>query len=109
MTPTPLQRAMLTTMALALPSPLFAADRVDFRKQVLPILSDRCFACHGPDAKHRKGDLRLDVKADLLNMVTTGNPDESELIRRIETHDESEVMPPAKLKKPLTPEQIKSL
>src|SRR5215207_6936304 len=87
----------------------FAGDRVDFRREVLPILSDRCFACHGPDAKHRKGDLRLDDKAELFKMVEAGKPDESELIRRLETDDHAEVMPPAKLNKPLTKDQIATL
>jgi mono/diheme cytochrome c family protein len=102
-------RASTIVCAVALSSTASAADRVDFRRQVLPILSDRCFACHGPDAGHRKGDLRLDVKAELFKMVEAGKPDESELIRRLVTDDHSEVMPPAKFNKPLTKDQIATL
>ena len=56
---------LLMTVALACASRLTAAD-VDFARDVLPILSDNCFACHGPDAKARKADLRLDTKEDAL-------------------------------------------
>jgi mono/diheme cytochrome c family protein len=65
-----------------------AADRIDFGKQVVPILLQRCIECHGP--KQQKGDLRLDSKAALFPegdeaawSVVAGKPDESELIRRI--------------------------
>jgi hypothetical protein len=83
-----------------------AGERIDFRREVLPILTDRCFACHGPDAKHRKGDLRLDDKTGLMSMIEAGDPDASALIGRVESKDDSEVMPPAKLKKPLTGKEI---
>jgi len=96
---------LLLTCSAAAP----AADRLDFRRQVLPILADRCFACHGPDAKNRKADLRLDEKSGLMKMVKAHDPAESELIQRIGSKDADEVMPPARIKKPLTEKEIATL
>src|SRR5262245_54772022 len=72
------------------------ARKVDFARDVRPILADTCFACHGPDEKTRKADLRLDTKDGLLGggSVVPGKPDKSELISRIATHDATELMPP---------------
>jgi mono/diheme cytochrome c family protein len=93
-----------------------AESTVKFSRDVRPILGSKCFKCHGPDEAERQGGLRLDVresaiaKADSeLSAIVPGKPEESELIRRIESHDESEVMPPPDEKKPLTPEQIATL
>src|SRR5262245_22245060 len=94
-------------IAAVLPaSCVVAADRLEFRRDVLPILSDRCFACHGPDGKNRKADLRLDQKSGLMKRVKAGDPSASELIERIESKDAESVMPPAKLKKPLSAKEI---
>jgi mono/diheme cytochrome c family protein len=105
---------LLTTAALGLASRLTAADPpVDFSRDVLPVLSDHCFACHGPDAKARKADLRLDTKDDALRtespVIVPGKSGASELIRRLTVEDESELMPPPRFKKPLTPQQIDTL
>ncbi len=81
-------------------------DKVRFNAHIRPILSNQCFACHGPDEKHRDADLRLDTRegalADLggYAAVVPGKPDDSELIKRIISHDPDEVMPPPKSKKP---------
>lgn len=83
-------------------------SEINFNRDVRPILSDRCFQCHGPDEAARKADLRLDdetaIKADRDGgvIVKPGDPAGSELIRRITSSDESEVMPPHELNKPLT-------
>ncbi len=97
---------------LALSSSVFGADKVRFNRDVRPILSDTCFHCHGPDEKERKGDLRLDVRAEALKpaksgalAIVPGKPDESEIINRIVSKDTDEVMPPRKLHKDLTAEQ----
>ena len=87
-----------------------AADRVDFGRQVRPILSQYCFQCHGPDAKARQADLRLDVPAGLFSnpaakIVVRGKPAESQLIQRIMTADSTERMPPRETKMKLTLEQ----
>ncbi|MEP6917596.1 MAG: DUF1549 domain-containing protein, partial [Acidobacteriota bacterium] len=78
--------------------------RIDFSYQIRPILSDRCFRCHGPDAGKRKAKLRLDTRDGMLRKVTEAgkgwavvkprDPDRSELIRRIFTSNEDDRMPP---------------
>lgn len=90
--------------------------KIDFNRQIKPILSDHCYACHGPDEKTRKADLRLDTKDGLFNkldddsyVVKPNKPDESLLIERINSSERDKVMPPAKHNKPLKPEQKKLL
>ena len=82
--------------------------KVDFNRDIRPILSDNCFACHGPDAKKRKADLRLDVRDAELNTLVASDKSggDSELIKRLVTDDDSERMPPPKFKKALTVQQI---
>jgi hypothetical protein len=97
---------------LVLTTPLRAADpRPDFARDVLPILSDKCFQCHGPDEKARKADLRLDRKEDALQppMIVPGKAAESEVYKRIVTTEARELMPPAKSNKKLTPAEIATL
>src|SRR5947199_1903551 len=87
-------------------------EPVDFNRDVRPILSRHCFKCHGPDEKARKAKLRLDVR-DVATAETKsghrpivpGKPDDSELVRRISSTDETEVMPPPATKNPLSPAQ----
>ncbi len=86
---------------------------IDFNKQIRPILSENCFACHGPDEKQRKAKLRLDTKEGALGKlrhggfaIVPGKPDESAMITRISSHDPNEIMPPPKSRKSLKPEQI---
>jgi len=90
-----------------------AGGPVVFSRDVLPILSDSCFQCHGPDAKEgRKGDLRLDDEADAKRerdghrVITSGNPDASELVQRLLSTDPDEQMPPPELGRPLSTTQI---
>jgi hypothetical protein len=86
--------------------------KVDFSRDISPILANNCLLCHGPDAKGRKGDLRLDVREGALlahegkAAIVPGKPDQSELIRRVTTTDREEVMPPTKSGKKLTKDQI---
>src|SRR3954464_15923347 len=95
---------------LVAPAAVRAAD-IDFNRDVRPILSDKCFACHGPDEKHRKAKLRLDVEEDAkaAGAVVPGKPAESPLIERITTKEADELMPPAKSGKTLTPAEIETL
>ena len=91
-------------------------ETVRFSRDILPILSDKCFHCHGPDAGSRKADLRLDEEAGLtreaesgLALIAPGDPGKSELIYRITTDDENEVMPPPDYAKQLTAEEKSTL
>jgi len=78
-------------------------DVVDFNFHIRPILSDRCFKCHGPDGNHRKADLRLDTEAGLYqalkdnpdaHVIVNGKSRESEMYRRLISDDTAQVMPP---------------
>jgi len=90
-----------------------AQDEIDFSRDILPILSDNCFTCHGPDAATREGGFRLDVKASVFeegdsgqHPIVAGDPDASEILTRLRTDDEFDVMPPPEQKKRPTLEQI---
>jgi hypothetical protein len=109
---------MLSLSHLALLVPLVVlgegpvrTGKIDFNRDVRPILSDNCFACHGLDAKSRKGDLRLDVRAEAVKTeaIVPGKAEASELVRRLLTDEPRKVMPPPKTKKKLTPAQIATL
>jgi hypothetical protein len=83
----------------------------DFRFEIRPILAKNCFVCHGPDEGHREADLRLDVRdvAVEFGSIVPGAPDESELVRRIESEDTSERMPPAETGRTLTKDEIEKI
>ena len=84
------------------------AGKLDFNRDIRPILSDKCFKCHGPDAKNQKSKLRLDSfenatkNYDGLLALVPGKLKESEIHWRIRSDDASEVMPPPNAKLPLT-------
>ena len=92
-----------------------ADDKVTFNRDIRPILSDQCFACHGFDAHERKADLRLDTPegafADLggYRAFVPGKPEESEAWIRIISTDEDEVMPPSDFHKSLNKKQKETL
>jgi hypothetical protein len=95
---------------LLFPVTVLAAERpVDFNRDMRPILSDKCFACHGPDEKQRQGKLRLDVEKEARRVLTGEKPGESELVARITSKDDSERMPPKKTNKPLTKAEVDTL
>ena len=88
---------------------------VDYNLDIRPILSNNCYACHGPDEKSRQAGLRLDTKTGAFSepsgypIITPGKPEESELYNRIISEDENYQMPPADFNKTLTPEQIEKI
>ena len=89
-------------------SPSVQADEpIQYNRDIRPILSENCFACHGPDSAARKADLRLDRRDDAIaaEAIVPGKVEESELVRRLHLDDPKEGMPPKATNKILTPEQ----
>ena len=85
------------------------ATTVDYNRQIKPLLSNHCFKCHGPDAEQRKAGFRLDVRESALaaaesgeRPIVAGQPAKSELVRRINSSDPDERMPPPSENKPLS-------
>ncbi|MBI5773610.1 MAG: DUF1549 domain-containing protein, partial [Verrucomicrobia bacterium] len=108
-------RILPTLAALMLAASTFA-DRaradVKFNRDIRPIMSDTCFHCHGPDAKARKGGFRIDLRAEALKPaksgevpIVPGKPEQSEIIKRLFTKDEDDLMPPGEAHKELTAKQ----
>lgn len=90
--------------------------KVQYNRDVRPILSENCYQCHGPDRNHRKAGLRLDVKEDAFKKldlgeaaIVAGDLEKSLLIARIVTADEDDHMPPEKSGKKLTAAQVETL
>jgi hypothetical protein len=86
---------------------LSPAAPVSFARDVRPILSDKCFKCHGPDAQNRAADLRLDVGDEAEHVLADG--EDSELIYRITSDDRADMMPPPSSKLSLTAREIEIL
>ncbi len=93
-------------------APTSAKSSIDFNRDVRPILSDKCYSCHGPDEEHREADLRLDVAEEAVadrdgtQAILPGDALQSEVWLRITSEDPDELMPPADSHKSLTPEEI---
>lgn len=89
--------------------------RVDFQREIRPILAERCYRCHGPDEARRKGDLRLDTRDGATHdlggrrAVDVAQPDDSELLLRVTTVDDTLRMPPPDAGASLTPREVKLL
>src|SRR3989440_10693529 len=90
-----------------------AGPEIDFNRQIRPIFSENCFACHGPDKNKRKAGFRLDQKESAPNKlesgniaIVPGNPAASKLLKVVASDDDDERMPPRKAGKSLTKEQI---
>lgn len=105
-------RLLLPLCAWCLAVAPAAGEELRFSRDILPILSDTCFACHGPDEAARKGGLRLDLHEGALGQgksgataVVPGDLSKSEVIARILSPDADEVMPPPKALRKLTAEQ----
>ncbi|MFL2912087.1 MAG: DUF1553 domain-containing protein [Opitutales bacterium] len=90
-----------------------ATGKVDFNRQIRPILSDKCYKCHGPDAKNQKSDFRIDSFEEAIKEhngfvgLTPGSLENSEIHWRIYSDDAIDVMPPPESKLPLTDEEKK--
>ncbi len=106
---------LLPWLALALPAGASPASGVKYNRDIQPILSENCFPCHGTDSTSRKAGLRLDQFGAATNKlddgafaIIPGNPEKSEMIRRIFATDDDH-MPPAKVNKILKPAQMELL
>src|SRR5260370_32636452 len=83
--------------------PAFAADSptLDYTRDIRPILADKCYACHGPDAAKRKAKLRLDQRDIAVKVaIKPGDAANSALLQRVSSKDAYEMMPPPESKKP---------
>lgn len=102
-----LLRICKSAILLLISSTVFADERVNFNRDIRPILSDKCFACHGLDKHARKADLRLDQRTSAIEKkaIVPGNPAGSLLIERINSSDADMIMPPPKSNKSLTDDQ----
>jgi len=102
---------LVPVFLLVLPTSARAEGGIEFDRDIRPILSENCIFCHGPDAEHRKADLRLDMREgafgdhDGVIPVKPGDLDGSEIWQRIISTDPGEVMPTPKSKKTLTSKQ----
>src|SRR5262245_14190789 len=98
-------QVLLSTLTL---SPVLGAtDHVSFNRDVRPILSENCYACHGPAQHQRKAKVRLDVREAAIEReaIMPGKPEESKLVEHIFSTDPDEIMPPPKSNKKLTAAQ----
>ncbi len=112
----PLLLPCLLACACLVQSHAASEPAIDFNRDIRPLLSEHCFACHGPDPSERKAKLRLDTREGALSRGESGEPaivpgqsGKSEAILRMLSTDREEVMPPPKAKHRPTPEQIELL
>lgn len=103
----------LVWICLIAPAHLDADETIDFSREIRPIFAERCLQCHGPDAKQRKADLRLDVFASAVadrggvQAIAPGKPKQSTLLERVQSDDPNLQMPPADSgQRRLTPGEI---
>ena len=89
-----------------------SAEDIRFNRDIRPILSENCFYCHGQDPKHREAGLRLDVRDEAIKAhdgviaIVPGKPEQSEMLKRLLSHDADEQMPPPESNRKVTPAQI---
>ena len=98
-------------LVLLAAAPVSAADRLQYNRDIRPILAENCFACHGPDSAAREADLRLDLRDVAIehDAIVPGKPGQSSLVSRTNSTDPDTVMPPPKTKKKLTAAQKETL
>ena len=107
---------LITSASFLTPNSADADDKVDFNKQIRPLLSDKCFACHGPNEDGREGGFRLDEMESALGEadsgerpIVPGDPDSSEAYKRLIEEDPDMRMPPADTNKTLNAEEIATI
>jgi hypothetical protein len=111
----PLRETVFLVLASLVAGNVAAAEKLEFNRDIRPILSETCFHCHGPDKAKREADLRLDVREEALKdlgghrAIVPGKAESSELVKRITSSDPDLRMPPAKSERKLTEQQIATL
>lgn len=101
---------LVTIVAVNCLTPGNAQERLSYNRDIRPILSDRCFFCHGPDAEHREADLRLDVRdSAVASVIVPSKANDSELLKRLTTDDADLQMPPAHSGKTVTAAEIETI
>ena len=102
---------LAVTICILFSGYLAADEKLDFNRDIRPILSDNCFLCHGPAASTRAAELRLDKREPAIasRAIKPGKPDQSELVERIFSNDADSIMPPPESNKKLTPQQKETL
>ena len=103
------RRPAIASLFLGLAVPCWAADEVDFSREIRPILSENCAFCHGPDERTREAGLRLDLADGAWSVIEKESSEQSELIQRVVSDDPDEVMPPPDSNRSLTENQIELL
>src|SRR5687768_1301687 len=97
-------------------APSASSGSIDFGRDIRPILSDKCFACHGPDVVNNKSKLRFDTETHALadlgggrRAIVRGQPEQSQLIRRVTAENAALRMPPVSSGRKLTKQEIEKL
>jgi len=110
------RQTFLPLLVAAVSAASAAPVKIEFNRDIRPIFSEHCYACHGPDNNKRKADLRFDQKESVFGKAKSGETavvpgalDKSEMIKRLTTSDADDIMPPAKEHKALKPAQIEML
>ncbi len=110
--------SLIIFIFLGLPCALFAEPiaPIQFNRDVRPILSDKCFACHGPDEKKRDSGLRLDIREQAIRpaesgdiAIVPGRPEASQMMVRLTTKDRDDLMPPPKTHKTISSQELATL
>ncbi|MEK0445924.1 MAG: hypothetical protein RLZZ399_1245, partial [Verrucomicrobiota bacterium] len=107
-----LKSVLICSLVLLGTSALQAESPLSFNRDIRPILSENCFYCHGMDPRHREAELRLDEREgatrDLggYSAIVPGKPEDSELVKRLTTHERDDLMPPPKSNRTVSPKQI---
>ena len=103
----------IAVLTIAFSGSVHGEDDIDFSRDIRPILSDKCFACHGPEEAHREGGFRFDRQDSAFgeadsgeHPIVPGHPEESELVSRITSDFDGIQMPPKETNKPLTKHEI---
>src|SRR6476659_2200631 len=102
---------LVSCACIGLSSTQAADAAIQYNRDVRPILFENCFSCHGPDSASRQAELRLDKRGVAVDKkaILPGNPDSSEMIRRVMSDDPDEQMPPPVTKKKLNDTEKQTL